>query len=245
MYEDLIRSIRGMSYPDTVDYLEDIVKDRKLRFLLSLGFGGELADVDLKRSIKYIKAKDLVPTQKDIDITRSLIWSLNGRKKLDNFFKSQVTVISPLVTFHGKYIIDGHHRWIQAYCTNPELKILCINYTGNISVTSMLKAVQATIGINIGALPRYDTEGISIYDMSEEDIRRFIERNLTKGSVREFMKFVELRDREEVVEYLVGNCMMLKKENKPIIGSQEREIMPQTGNNPKVLNDLDVGITKI
>ena len=245
MYESLIRDIRKLSYPDAVEFIEDIVKDRKLRFLLSLGFGGELANVDLQSNTTYITAYDLIPTQSEIDISRSLVWSLNGKKSLEDYFKNKMTVVSPIVTFQGRYIIDGHHRWSQAYCTNPKLKVFCINYNGNLSITSMLKAVQATIGTNTGRIPKLNIQGKSFYDASEEEIRRYIEKNLTEKSENEYKMYVNCNTREDVVKYILHNCMLLKEHNQPVKDSQDRDIMPQTSKDPHVFTDLSAGVTKI
>ena len=39
-YDELIDTIRKSSYTKSIDFIDDIIKEPKLKFLLSLGFGG-------------------------------------------------------------------------------------------------------------------------------------------------------------------------------------------------------------
>ena len=49
LYNELISMLLGKKYPEAVEFIDDIVKDPKLKFILSLGFGGKFADLKLKQ----------------------------------------------------------------------------------------------------------------------------------------------------------------------------------------------------
>lgn len=245
IYNKLIKTIREYSYTDAVDYIEDIVQDRKLRFLLSLGFGGDLATLFLSSRKVYLPVRSLVPTQNEIDLSSSLAWSINGKKSVDYLFKDKVTVIAPIVTFKNTFVIDGHHRWSQAYCTNPEVKVLCINFSGDLSPISMLKAVQATIGSNTGRIPKSHVRGLSIYDASESQIINYISNNMTNSSSISISKHIGANSRDEVIKYLANNCLELKANNPPITDAPDRDLMPQTSKDPDSLEDLSRGVTRV
>ena len=78
-FNELVERIQKLSYPSAIKYMDSIVKDPKLRFILSLGFGGELADTDLKSKDCDIAVQELMPTQNEIDLDKSLQWILNGK----------------------------------------------------------------------------------------------------------------------------------------------------------------------
>ena len=136
MYNELVEKIQKLSYPQAVKYMDQIVKDPKLRFILSLGFGGPLADIDLQSKNMDIAVSELMPTQNEIDLDKSLQWILNGKQDLRKFFKPSVTVVAPVVTFKKTFVIDGHHRWSQAFVCNPNVKIKAIDFNGRFSPKS-------------------------------------------------------------------------------------------------------------
>ena len=225
-FNELVERIQKLSYPSAIKYMDSIVKDPKLRFILSLGFGGELADTDLKSKDCDIAVQELMPTQNEIDLDKSLQWILNGKQDLRKFFKPSVTVVAPIVSFKSTFVIDGHHRWSQAYICNPKLKIKAIDFTGALSPMQMLKAVQATIGSNLGKIPVCTVDGKSLYKVSEEQLVQYV-------------------DRDDVIYYLVTNAMQLKANNTPILGAPKRNIMPQCDEDPDVFDDLNEGVTEL
>jgi hypothetical protein len=103
------------------------------------------------------KAGELIPTQANIDIDKSLadqIYHLYGNLEValdgavpmnseapeKGMVKSKAGQF-PILTFGGNYIIDGHHRWSQICMTNPE----CMLKTADIKVDGVTdpKAIQA------------------------------------------------------------------------------------------------------
>ena len=59
--------------------------------------------------------------------------------------KGNADVGGPVVTYNGKYVIDGHHRWSQVYAANPDAKVPTIDIRGNLKPSEMLKVVHAAI----------------------------------------------------------------------------------------------------
>lgn len=245
-FNELVERIQKLSYPSAIKYMDSIVKDPKLHFILSLGFGGELADTDLKSKDRDIAVQELMPTQNEIDLDKSLQWILNGKQDLRKFFKPSVTVVAPIVSFKSTFVIDGHHRWSQAYICNPKLKIKAIDFTGALSPMQMLKAVQATIGSNLGKIPVSTVDGKSLYKVSEEQLVQYVDRYLTDKAAEQYIDLVDdVENRDDVIYYLVTNAMQLKANNTPILGAPKRNIMPQCDEDPDVFDDLNEGVTEL
>lgn len=239
IYNELIDLIQAKDYDETVDFVDDIVKDPKLKFLLSLGFGGEFANLKLKLKKTSIPAKRLVPTQNEIGTEETLKYLVQG-KDIDVCFEKSTIIKKPIVTFQGTFIVDGHHRWSQIFVTNPDANVVCIDITGNLSPLSMLKAVQCTIGSNTGKLIRKNIQGQNLYDVSEKDILKYLKENLS-DSVRENLEMYY----ENPVEELTKNVIQMQRNNTPILNAPDRGEMPQTSKDPELFDDLKNGVTDV
>lgn len=239
VYNKMIELIQDKDYDETVDFVDEIVKDPKLKFLLSLGFGGDFSNLKLKLKKTNIPAKRLIPTQSEIGTDETLKYLVQG-KDIDVCFDKTTIVKKPIVTFQGTFIIDGHHRWSQIFVTNPDANIVCIDITGNLSPLSMLKAVQCTIGSNTGKLIRKDIQGKNLYNTTEKELRKYFKDNLS-DSVRENL----LKYYEDPEGSLVQNVIQLQRNNKPILNAPDRGEMPQTSKDPELFGDLENGVTEV
>ena len=239
VYNKMIELIQDKDYDETVDFVDEIVKDPKLKFLLSLGFGGDFSNLKLKLKKTNIPAKRLIPTQSEIGTDETLKYLVQG-KDIDVCFEKTTIVKKPIVTFQGTFIIDGHHRWSQIFVTNPDANIVCIDITGNLSPLSMLKAVQCTIGSNTGKLIRKDIQGKNLYDTTEKELRKYFKDNLS-DTVRENL----LKYYEDPEGSLVQNVIQLQRNNKPILNAPDRGEMPQTSKDPELFGDLENGVTEV
>lgn len=239
VYNKMIELIQDKDYDETVDFVDEIVKDPKLKFLLGLGFGGDFSNLKLKLKKTNIPAKRLIPTQSEIGTDETLKYLVQG-KDIDVCFEKTTIVKKPIVTFQGTFIIDGHHRWSQIFVTNPDANIVCIDITGNLSPLSMLKAVQCTIGSNTGKLIRKDIQGKNLYDTTEKELRKYFQDNLS-DSVRENL----LEYYEDPEDSLVQNVIQLQRNNKPILNAPDRGEMPQTSKDPELFGDLENGVTEV
>lgn len=239
VYNKMIELIQDKDYDETVDFVDEIVKDPKLKFLLSLGFGGDFSNLKLKLKKTNIPAKRLIPTQSEIGTDETLKYLVQG-KDIDVCFEKTTIVKKPIVTFQGTFIIDGHHRWSQIFVTNPDANIVCIDITGNLSPLSMLKAVQCTIGSNTGKLIRKDIQGKNLYNTTEKELRKYFKDNLS-DTVRENL----LKYYEDPEYSLVQNVIQLQRNNKPILNAPDRGEMPQTSKDPELFGDLENGVTEV
>ena len=179
IYDELIDMLSNKDYEDSVDFIEDIIKDPKLKFILGLGFGGEYADTDLSISKNVKPVNILIPTQNTIGTEETLKHICQDVKNAENVFKDVSVIKKPIVTFKSVFIVDGHHRWSEIYALNKDAKIECINIDGDLSPISVLKAIQATIGSNLGTLNRKEVKGSNMFDMSEKEISKYLEDNMT------------------------------------------------------------------
>lgn len=239
VYNKMIELIQDKDYDETVDFVDEIVKDPKLKFLLSLGFGGDFSNLKLKLKKTNIPAKRLIPTQSEIGTDETLKYLVQG-KDIDVCFEKTTIIKKPIVTFQGTFIIDGHHRWSQIFVTNPDANIVCIDITGNLSPLSMLKAVQCTIGSNTGKLIRKDIQGKNLYNTTEKELRKYFKDNLS-DTVRENL----LKYYEDPEGSLVQNVIQLQRNNKPILNAPDRGEMPQTSKDPELFGDLENGVTEV
>lgn len=239
IYDKLIDMIQQMNYDETVDFVDDIVKDPKLKFLLSLGFGGDFSNMKLKLKKATIPVRRLVPTQSEIGTEETLKYLVQG-KDIDVCFEKSTIIKKPIVTFQGTFIIDGHHRWSQIFVTNPNANVVSIDITGNLSPLSMLKAVQCTIGSNTGKLIRKDIKGENLYDVSEKEIREYLSEKLTGEVLECLYKYYK-----DPVDSLTQNVIQMQRNNTPILNAPDRGEMPQTSKDPELFDDLKSGVTEV
>lgn len=233
--EELEKWLKHKKYEDYVDTLNKMLEDPKAKALLEDGFGGKLGDTKLSFSIKKIPASQLMPTQNDIDLDKSLKHALQYKTAFLKTFTDPIEINKPIVTFRENYIIDGHHTWIQAICLNPEGKILAFNYDGDISPIQMLKAVQGTIAAvkaenGEDKLPSNKNKGINFYsdDFDEKKIKKYIEDNLNEDILDLYIeKIEECYDWKTTVNWITERLLDIKSNNYPSEGAPWREDMPQ------------------
>lgn len=240
VYNKLIDMLQSKDYSDSVDFIDTIVKDPKLKFILSLGFGGEYADIELSLKKVNLPVYKLIPTQSEIGTNETLKYICKDGKNIDKCFEPYVIIKSPIVTFQNTFIIDGHHRWSEIYATNSNANVVCINIDGNLSPINMLKAVQATIGSNLGTLITKDVEGKNIFNISNDKIKKYLEDNMSSKSLELLKKYYN-----DPIKQIYKNCIMLKNNNHCILNAPKRGEMPQTSKDPDLFKDLNKGVTKI
>lgn len=227
-FENLVDTLQECSYEELGEELSDIVDDPKLYALLSEGFGdGELADVHMSSTATAISVKQLLPSQSEIGLDNSLKFPL--KQDCSVYFNSPVTIVAPIVTYRKTFIIDGHHRWSQLYMINPKATISSINF--NYSQESPYRALrnfQGAVAVAQKEVPKQYSRVNNVYDMSEDEIRGYVESNITDVCWRSLVKQGVCEDRDTAIDYIVDNAMQLKYDNPPFANAPEREYMPQT-----------------
>lgn len=238
-YDILISELKGNKYDKTVEIIDEIISDPKLKFILSLGFGGKFSELKLKVNKISLNACDLIPTQSEIGLEESYKFIMLGNN-IDKCFSEPCVIKHPIVTFQNTFIVDGHHRWSEIYITNPSAKIECVNISANIGIISLLKAIQSTIGSNIGNLNLKSTKGKNIYKMNKKELKDYIVNNITDNALNKLKEYYN-----DPILALVNNGLKLKFDNKPIKNAINRDIMPQTSKDPNLFDDLKKGVVDL
>jgi len=235
--KELERWLKHKNYEDYVDTLNKMLEDPKSAALLEDGFGGDLGDTKLKFSVVNVPVSQLMPTQKEIDLDKSIKYALTNEKSFKKTFKSPIEINKPIVTFRQNYVIDGHHTWLQAITLNPNGKMLAFNYDGDISPIQMLKAVQGTIAAvkaddnkNNGKLPSNKIKGPNFFDddFDRKQIRKYIEETFDDSLIDIYCKYIKsCKDRKDIIKYLEERLLDIKANNYPFESAPSRDDMPQ------------------
>jgi len=203
-YNELEKYLKGKEYGDYIKTLNSMLEDDKTKALLIDGFGGDLGDLKLLFKETSIKVTALSPTQSEIDIQKSMNYAFAFPENVDNYFKSgPITIKTPLITFKGEFIIDGHHRWSQVFAFNPNASMNVFDYSSKeINSIQMLKAVQGAIAAvkadknnNNGKLPIEEVHGPNVYKFNKDDIKAYIIKVLNGEEL-----CMKMKDKEIYIE---------------------------------------------
>lgn len=235
--KELEKWLKHKKYDDYVDTLNKMLEDPKAAALLEDGFGGDLGDTKLTFSVKNIPVSQLMPTQKEIDLDKSLKHALTNESSLRKTFSDPIKINKPIVTFRQNYVIDGHHTWLQAIALNPHGKILAFNYDGDISPIQMLKAVQGTIAAvkadknnNNGKLPSSKVDGPNFFSdkFDRKKIRKYLEDTFNDDLTDIYCEYIkECKDKNDIMKYLEERLLDIKANNYPFEAAPSRDDMPQ------------------
>lgn len=187
-------------------------------------------------SPKFLPVSQLIPTQKEIDVEKSLKYPLSGeypRLTREIMEGKAVTVKGPIVTLNDKYIIDGHHRWSQVYVSNVDCKIECMNIeTKQTDPLLVLKAVQIAIAASIKEVPTAVVEGGNLLEIGQDALEKYVERHLSDVTFKIMQETspqdIVFETHEDATSYYWKNVELMQDHNKPVPGAPERDVMPQT-----------------
>lgn len=129
--EFISKKLKTADLAGYVSSVNDLMNDYKGRRALEL-FAGALSKEQLEKaglvnvsfklvSNKAIPVKYLYPTQSEISFSKSLDSLFTKYSScIPELIKGQsVKLCTPIITCNGCLIIDGHHRWAQVACVNP------------------------------------------------------------------------------------------------------------------------------
>lgn len=223
--------------------------DKIINFLKSGLTDGDKADDKFTATPMSIPAANLIPTQNEIDLSKSLGYSLKNPGQVKEFLTgSNITIGgAPVLTFNGKYIIDGHHRWSQIYCVNPKATLNCLNLQkSGLSPEDMLKATQVSIAATTGNIVVSTVKGINLLTAGENEVKQAIASTITDDVVKLYARVKGLKSKQEVINSLWEHCALMQRRNKPIASAPARGFMPQTnepnGNFKNVITALTKGV---
>lgn len=236
----LLKSILKDKYEIFVQKLGENINDEK--FLEALKAGDKNFDkIEFDLDAIYT-VKDLIPTQNEIDVDKSLFYPL-AKESVDTLKKylnaNKNDVFAPggvIVTAGGKYIIDGHHRWSQLYLINPDAKIKAINMKIQ-DPEQALKITQLAIGAIAKKIPSSLVQGKNLLKMNQEELKTWVSQKVGDNAIAAFKEFLpqfrasldmDLLIKSAIADYIWKNTLMMQTQNKPIEGAPNRGIMPQT-----------------
>lgn len=185
---------------------------------------------------------NLVPTQNEIDLEKSLRFPLQSPDQLETFFAGGVITPfgNPVVTSDGgNYIVDGHHRWSGIYLINPftEVSTVDIGYVPN--PQAGLKEAQIGVAAQLGYLKVSQGGGSNVYTVNRTVFNVEVNGWITAGASKDavlgvFRKNLGIPDTATEAEqlaaidaYLWTNVERMRAFNPYVPGATNREVMPQ------------------
>jgi len=239
-YELQIQNLLGEQYPEFVEILGKNIKDKKFRQAL---FRLEKKN-KINTKILSAKAYDMMPTQNEIDVDKSLFYPLT-LPKTTRMYLSQKTPImvggNPIVTCDNtKYIIDGHHRWSQIYVLNPDALIQCLDLTDLNDPFEGLKASQLAVAVDSGKIPIAEVKGKNLIEITEKELTTYINSKITPECYKVFVEFGIYFP----ANYIWNNVKKMQEHNRPMKNAPSRKLMPQT-DLAQNFDDLIPNVSKI
>lgn len=200
---------------------------------------------------------NLVPTQNEIDLEKSLRFPLQTPEQLETFFAGGVITPfgNPVVTSDGgNYIVDGHHRWSGIYLINPftEVKSVDIGYVPNPQVG--LKEAQIGVVAQLGYLKVSQGGGFNVYTVDRTVFTATVNGWITTGARKDEVLAVfrnnlgipdtatEAEQLDAINAYLWTNVERMRALNPFVPGATNREVMPQAEPLTPILAFLGSGL---
>jgi len=207
--------------------LKKIAADPEFRKLALAGQTDKGGPADEALTIKpggEVAAKDLTPTQKDIDFDKSFGDQMTNKWKppaTAAALKSDGAImlpspggVIPILTYQNKYILDGHHRWSQVMMTNPDGMMAVSNLVGDAlgSEEAALKATQLAIAGLAGNVVTKDT-GTNLLDVDEGYVKQYVMKHITDEVLQLLTQARKIAkpDKRLAAEYYAGNLAAIKE----------------------------------
>lgn len=230
--QDELKAILKKDYASFVKELGDNIKDPK--------FVDAIKSLNSSSPVKVTGISpvctDLQPTQNEVVMDKSLSYPLKDATSAETFLKGGVVAVagkSIVTAGGGKYVIDGHHRWSQVFCINPEAKIKAMDLSDIKKPIEALKATQIGIAAQTGAVPTAAGGGVNLFTVGESELKKYVIDNIQEPVVEVFKKYGKGDTPEAIADYIWGNVQTLKKQSPPVAGAPKRDVMPQTDDAPQ------------
>lgn len=248
--KEVLNKLKDSDYEEFVKILNSDGKSKAfLNFLMQhYKLGDDTIHTLKKASPSYAKAKcsQLIPTQQNISLSKSLGmikepgWSI---KIINTPIEAFDT---PTVTYAGKYIIDGHHRWSKAYALNggnSEIKVLNFPAIDGVSWEDMLKATQlAIVATNPNAKLVNEVGNDNMLHVSKNEIQQFVISTIC-DEVVDALKAKGYGDTKEAVAAKIGdNVVEMQHTSQPVKGAAPRSVMPQMDDSGKAEAKLSTAV---
>ena len=151
---------------------------------------------------------------------------------MEGFLNGTAEFPTPVITYNGEWVLDGHHRWSQAYAANPDVEIPVLNISGKLSPEQILMAVHTAIAAKSG---KTDTRSANLkagnlLTYSTEQVKQYVADELTQNARDVYAKF-ELTDDNLIADYIASNVEQMRSKNGPEGWAPSRDFMPQPDDN--------------
>jgi hypothetical protein len=211
--------------------LSKYISDPKVKAVLDAGLAdGDPNDDKLPFSKGKVSVKALIPTQNEIGFDQSVKGNLDDQYgSLDGILAGTPFVGGPIVTYAGKYIIDGHHRWSSVFAANPNatMDTLDIKAKAGFDPLDILKAVHSSIAIDRDKVPSSNPKGVNILKgINFPGVMGKVDKYLTPEAEAVFKKY-GIDGKEAVAKHLYKNLDTIVKRGF-VAGAPGRKDMPQT-----------------
>jgi len=227
---DLADKFDNGSIKDYVSDLQKYLTDPKVVAVIKAGqTDGDPGDEKLSAGETSIAAKELKPTQNEIGAEESLKNILTDKYgSLDGFLRGKASFPTPVITYNGKFVIDGHHRWSQVYAANPDAEVPVLDIKGNLEPEQILKAVHAAIAATAGKTDTRDANlaAGNLLAFNEQNVRDMVSTFLT-DKAREVWAAYGFDSDEQIADHIVTNVNTMLAKSKPPEWAPERSSMPQ------------------
>jgi len=242
--EDEFIGIADLPVQSFVTRFKSIASDPKVQSLIHAGLtDGKPTDEAISFSTKNLAVSDLFPTQNEIGRDESIMNILTDKfNNLDTMLNGNAKFPNPIVTLNGKFIIDGHHRWSQAYVANPKTKIMSFDMKASITPLDALKAVHIAIAADTKDVPTVPKKGINLFSVQEKVVKDLVIKYLTEQALKLYADHEHGDTKEKVADYIWENVKQMQSKNKPISNAPKREFMPQTDTSQNYDDLLKKGI---
>jgi hypothetical protein len=231
--KDDLQTSMDKDVPSFRSDLSKYAQDPKVKAVLSMGgeeYDGDENDDKLPYTSTKLAVKNLIPTQSEIGFDQSVRGDLDDEyNSLKGIFQGTPNMGSPIVTYAGKYIIDGHHRWSAVFAANPgaNMDALDIKAKSGFQPVDILKAVHTAIAVELGKVPSADPKGINImggvdYETVLAKVNEFLNDKAAKIWAENGHK-----TKEEIAKFLTKTLNLIAKKGH-VSGAPGREDMPQT-----------------
>lgn len=248
--EEVFAELKDVDYEEFVKILNSDGKSQAfLNYLQQHYKLGDDSIHTVKKSgaaLSKCHCSQLVPTQQNISLSKSL-GMINKPGWSEKIINTPLDAFNdPTITYAGKYIIDGHHRWSKAYALNggdSELKVLNFPAIEGVTWEDMLKATQlAIIAAKPDAQLVNEVGNDNMLKASKDEIKKFVIDNVCDEVVAALKAKGRGDNKETVADKIGDNVLEMQKTSQPVEGAAPRSVMPQTDVAPGSLDKLQKAI---
>lgn len=233
--ENELKSLLGQNYNSFISKLKSGASDVKTVAAIKSGLeDGVHKDDVMTVSRMSISVKKLIPTQNEIDASKSLFYPLTDSTTANSCLSgSNVVLIDPIITFRGRFVIDGHHRWSQVYAINSGATIVSNDLQlGTADPIKVLAAVQMAIAAKVGNVPVQTVSGTNLFSASRSSIINYVKSTITPNILMMFKSYGVSDTLEGIADHIWNNVVVMKSTSRPVSGAPGRGVMPQTDSAP-------------